>query len=472
MKPRPLREVVVTGMGVISPHGFDTEEMFQRLRRGESGIKRITHFDTSWCPCKIGGVVEGFDAHHFFADRETLRIVRLMDKVHQWALTATHLALVDAGLEEALLSAARDRRRSGAEAVPYDPECMGIYVGTGLSGRTLMEKIPVTMLKRYREAVRDGRVPKMDVASWLARTEGDLLREIGDIVGRDVNPMDFLQQCPSVAAAYISLRYRAMGPNMTLVSLCAAGAQAIGEAAWAVARGDADIALAGGADSMLNPLDLTAFCKLDAVTARDHEVEAASKPFDLRRDGCVVGEGAAMMVLEPADRAAARGARVYAEVAGYGTSDDGYKISAPPEDGHGAVLAMTRALDSAGLSPEDIDHINAHGTSTPLNDRIETTAIKRVFGARARAIPIVSTKSMTGHLIAAAGALEAVIAVKSLEHRMVPPTINLEKADPLCDLDYVPEGARALPGMNTVLSNSFAIGGVNAALLFRRPGSP
>ena len=283
--------------------------------------------------------------------------------------------------------------------------------------------------------------------------------------------MDFLQQCPSVAAAYIAMRYRAMGPNVTVVSLCAAGAQAIGEAAWAVARGDADIALAGGADSMLNPLDLTAFCKLDAVTARSHEVEAASKPFDLRRDGCVVGEGAAVLVLEPADRATARRARMYAEVAGYGSSDDGYKISAPPEDGQGAVLAMTRALDSAGLHPEDVDHINAHGTSTPLNDRIETTAIKRVFGGHAHAIPVVSTKSMTGHLIAAAGALEAVIAVKSLEHRMVPPTINLEKADPRCDLDYVPEGARALARMDTVLSNSFAIGGVNAALLFRRPGS-
>lgn len=470
MKARPLREVVVTGMGVIAPHGFDAEEMFQRLRRGESGIKRIAHFDTSWCPCKIGGVVEGFDARQFFADRETLRIVRLMDKVHQWALAASHLALVDAGLEQALLSASRDRRGSGAGAAP-SPERMGIYLGTGLSGRSLMEKIPVTMLRRYREAVRDGRVPTIDVASWLARAEDDLFREIGDIVGQDVNPMDFLQQCPSVAAAYIAMRYRAMGPNVTVVSLCAAGAQAIGEAAWAVARGDADIALAGGADSMLNPLDLTAFCKLDAVTARSHEVEAASKPFDLRRDGCVVGEGAAVLVLEPADRAKARGARMYAEVAGYGSSDDGYKISAPPEDGQGAVLAMTRALDSAGLHPEDVDHINAHGTSTPLNDRIETTAIKRVFGAHAHAIPVVSTKSMTGHLIAAAGALEAVIAVKSLEHRMVPPTINLEKADPLCDLDYVPEGARALARMDTVLSNSFAIGGVNAALLFRRPGS-
>ena len=465
MKDRPLRAVVVTGMGVISPHGFDTEAMFQRLLRGESGIKRIEHFDTSYCPCKIGGVVEGFDARQFFRDRETLRIVRLMDKVHQWALAATHLALVDAGLEHALLSASRDRRP--ADANGPNPERMAVYLGTGLSGRTLMEQIPLTMLNRYREAVRDGRVPSIDVGAWLARTEGELLREIGEIVGQEVNPLDFLQQCPSVAAAYIALRYRAMGPNVTLVSLCAAGAQAIGEAAWAVARGDADVALAGGADSMLNPLDLTAFCKLDAVTAKSHEVEVASKPFDLRRDGCVVGEGAAMLVLEPADRAMARGARMYAEVAGYGSSDDGYKISAPPEDGHGAVLAMTRALDSAGLAPEAIDHINAHGTSTPLNDRIETTAIKRVFGDHARAIPVVSTKSMTGHLIAAAGALEAVIAVKSLEHRTVPPTINLEKADPLCDLDYVPEGARALPRLGTVLSNSFAIGGVNAALLFR-----
>ena len=323
---------------------------------------------------------------------------------------------------------------------------MGIYLGAGLSGRSLMEKIPVTMLKRYREAVRDGRVPAIDVGTWLARAEGDLLREIGDIVGQDVNPMDFLQQCPSVAAAYIAMRYRAMGPNVTVVSLCAAGAQAIGEAAWAVARGDADIALAGGADSMLNPLDLTAFCKLDAVTARSHEVEGASKPFDLRRDGCVVGEGAAVLVLEPADRATVprradvRGGRRVRHERRW------LQDQRAPEDGHGAVLAMTRALDSAGLRPEDVDHINAHGTSTPLNDRIETNAIKRVFGAHAHAIPIVSTKSMTGHLIAAAGALEAVIAVKSLQHRMVPPTINLEKADPLCDLDYVAAGARASRG--------------------------
>jgi 3-oxoacyl-[acyl-carrier-protein] synthase II len=283
-----------------------------------------------------------------------------------------------------------------------------------------------------------------------------------------MNPLDFLQECPSMAAAYIAIRYRARGPNLTIVSLCAAGAQAIGEAAWAVARGDADAALAGGADSMLNPFDLTAFCKLDAVTGWSDDATRASKPFDLRRDGCVVGEGAALLVLESAEGARARGARIYAEMAGYGSSDDGYRISAPPEDGGGAVLAMERALASAGLTPADVDHVNAHGTSTPLNDRIETTAIKRVLGRRAYEIPVTSTKSMTGHLIAAAGALEAVVAVKSLEQGKVPPTINLEKPDPLCDLDYVKEGGRELPHLRTVLSNSFAIGGVNASLLFRR----
>ena len=272
---------------------------------------------------------------------------------------------------------------------------------------------------------------------------------------------------PSVAAAYIAMRYRAMGPNVTLVSLCAAGAQAIGEAAWAVARGDADIALAGGADSMLNPLDLTAFCKLDAVTAKSHEVEGASKPFDLRRDGCVVGEGAAMFVLEPADRAAARGARMYAEVAGYGSSDDGYKISAPPEDGHGAVLAMTRALDSAGLAPEDVDHINAHGTSTPYNDAIETRAIKLAFGDHAKRLAVSSTKSMTGHLLGGAGGIETVFTVLALHHQVVPPTINIFNQDPECDLDYCANEAREMR-IDAAAKNNFGFGGTNGTLVLRR----
>jgi 3-oxoacyl-[acyl-carrier-protein] synthase II len=255
---------------------------------------------------------------------------------------------------------------------------------------------------------------------------------------------------------------------LTNVNLCSAGAQAIGEAAWVIARDDADVMIAGGADSMLNPAELTAFSNLDAVTVCNDDGPEACKPFDLRRDGCVIGEGAAALILEELGHAQRRGARVYAEVLGYGASCDYHKVTAPPEDGRGAVLAMTRALAHAGLAPEAVDHINAHGTGTPLNDVIETAAIKTVFGPHARRIPVVSTKGMTGHLIAAAGALEAVIAVKSLDERRIPPTRNLKVPDPRCDLDYAPEGQRALPALKVVLSNSFAVGGSNASLLFAR----
>ncbi|MCY1082527.1 beta-ketoacyl-[acyl-carrier-protein] synthase family protein [Archangium lansingense] len=459
---RPLRRVVVTGLGTIAPHGFDTEEVFQRLYRGESAIRRITHFDTSSVPCKIGGVVEGFDAKRFVQDRDTLRNLRTMDTVHQWALCACLRALSDARLEEPLL--AGEGSSAAGETPGVDRKRMGVCLGMGLSGRTLMQQVALGVFDKYRGQARQ----EKNEAQWMSLPAEDLARQFGEIVARELNPLYFLQQCPSVAAAYIAMRYRAMGPNMTIVSLCAASAQAIGEAAWMVARGDADVMLAGGADSMLNSLDLTAFCKLNAVTGKSEEVEGASKPFDLRRDGCVVGEGAAALVLESAEQAQRRGARIYAELIGYGSSDDGYKISAPSEDGEGAVLSMTMALHNAGLAPEDIDHINAHGTSTPLNDRIETHAIKRVLGEHARRIPVVSTKSMTGHLIAAAGAIEALISIKSLEHQKVPPTRNLLKPDPLCDLDYVHEGGREVPGLRTVLSNSFAIGGVNATLIFRR----
>ncbi len=460
---QPLRRVVVTGLGTIAPHGSDAEELFQRLYRGESAIRPITHFDTAQVPCKIGGVVEGFDAKRFVRDRDTLRNLRTMDPVHQWALCACLCALEDAGLEQPLLAAA-----GGAEPSPsasgVDRQRLGVCMGVGLSGRTLMQQVALSLFDKYRGQALD----TPEGTPWTKLSTKELVRQFGEIVSRELNPLHFLQQCPSVAAAYIAMRYRAMGPNISIVSLCAASAQAIGEAAWMVARGDADVMLAGGADSMLNALDLTAFCKLNAVTGRSDEVEGASKPFDLRRDGCVVGEGAATLVLESAEQAQRRGARIYAEVLGYGSSDDGYKISAPPEDGEGAVLSMRMALRHAGIAPEDIDHINAHGTSTPLNDRIETLAIKRVLGEHARRIPVVSTKSMTGHLIAAAGALEALIAIKSLQHQKVPPTRNLLKRDPLCDLDYVPEGGREVPGLRTVLSNSFAIGGVNATLIFRR----
>ena len=439
-----LPPIAITGMGVISPLGHDVDGLYDGLLGGRSGVRRITRFDTTGCPCSIGGTVDDFDARAFFEDRDTLRNTRVMDPVHQWALAACSRALRDAGLED-------DLKPGGAGML--DRRRVGVSLGTGLAGRGDVDGVGGKVLQWLRED------PK-----WLDQPQEKLMAALSTTLLQKMNPMSFLRQCPSVAAAYIAMRYGAMGPNLTSVSLCA---QAIGEAAWMIARGDADVMLAGGTDSMLNHTDLSAFCKLDAVSGRSDEVEGASKPFDIRRDGCVLGEGAAMLVLESAAHARARGAHIHAELAGYGTTADAYKISAPPEDGAGAVLAMQRALSSGGLNPDEVDHINAHGTSTPLNDRIETRAIRRVFGDHAPRMPVVSTKSMTGHLIAAAGALEAVASVMAIRRRVVPPTLNLRKPDPQCDLDYVPEGARALPKLRTVLSNSFAVGGVNATLVFR-----
>ena len=298
---------------------------------------------------------------------------------------------------------------------------------------------------------------------------GDLDRFVDELIlaaAGELNPVEFLQQCPALVSAYPSIRFQARGPVLTNVNLCSAGAQAIGEAYWTIVRGDADLMFAGGADSMLNPSELSAFCALEAVSRRNDLGPAASRPFDRQRDGCVVGEGAAVLILEDRDHAIGRGATIYAEVLGYGASADAYKVTAPDQDGRGAALAMRRALEHAGCEPTDVQHINAHGTSTPLNDRVETKVIKDLLGSCAHRVPVVSTKSMTGHLIAAAGALEALISVMCLTEKRIPPTLNLNDPDPRCDLDYVPEGARALPDLRVVLSNSFAIGGTNACLVF------
>ncbi|MDQ5821355.1 MAG: beta-ketoacyl-[acyl-carrier-protein] synthase family protein, partial [Actinomycetota bacterium] len=438
------RRVVVTGLGVVSPLGNDPDQLFRRLLAGESAIREIAHFDTTSCPCTIGASVEGFDARDFISDRDTLRNVRMMDPVHVWALCAASGALVDADLEAQLLD-------GGSRAL--DRSRVGVSIGTGLSGRRFIEHV-------IRAAFADR-------AEWGDLSAEQLFRRAGDFIVQ-LNPVEFLQQCPSLASSYVAMRYRATGPSLTLVSLCAAGAQAIGEGAASVARGDADIIVAGGADSMLNLVDLTAFCALGAVTGRSAAGATASRPFDLTRDGCVVGEGAAMVVLEDLGHALQRGARIYAELRGYGTTNDAYKVSAPPEDGEGAFLAMRRALDRAGLDASEIDHVNTHGTSTPLNDRIETHALKRLLGQHAYEVTAISTKSMIGHLIAAAGAIEAVVTVKTLEQQRVHPTLNLSTPDPNCDLDYVPGEARSDAGIRVALSNSFAIGGVNATLVFER----
>lgn len=446
----PLRRVVITGMGTVSPLGHQVDEVFARLCAGESGVRAIEHFDVEGCPSSIGGVVTDFDLRDFITDRPTLRQARLMEAPQQWALAAAVQAFADSGLDEHNI----------------DPNQLGVSLGAGLAGRNDMLDMSQKMSQLYRERLTHYVQNDMDY------DPAALTREINLQLMDETNPMAYLKQCPSVVTAQIAMRYKAQGPNTTNVSLCAAGAQAIGEAAWMIARGDAKQMLAGGTDSMLNRMDLSAFARLDAVSGRSDQVQGANKPFDLQRDGCVVGEGAAMLMLEELESAQARGADIYAELVGYGTTDDAHKISAPPDDGEGAVQSMTKAIKLAGLQLDEIDHINAHGTSTGLNDRTETRAIKRVFGQQAYNIPVVSTKSMSGHLIAAAGAFEAMVSIQCLRQQRIPPTINLNTPDPLCDLDYVPQAkepeGRAMPNLNTVLSNSFAIGGVNATLIFQR----
>jgi 3-oxoacyl-[acyl-carrier-protein] synthase II len=437
------RRDVVTGLGVVSPLGHDVHRVFDALCRGDSGIRPIRRFDTTHCRSKIGGIIEDLDPLAIVEDHAGRLLLRLADWLQTMALCASELAVRDAAI---------------ADAIP--PERFGVFFGAGRGGAEVAEALLALVGEASEQWTR---LRADDPAVLYSTMAGSIFGALGRI-----RPTSYLQQCPTFVSAFLSIRHRAAGPMLTNVNLCSAGAQAIGEAAWVIARDDADVMLAGGADSMLNAAELTAFSNLDAVSARNDEGPEACKPFDIRRDGCVVGEGAAALVLEELEHARRRGARIYAEVLGYGASSDAYKPTAPPEDGRGAVLAMKRALGHAGLKAEDIGHVNAHGTGTPANDVVETAAIKRVLGAHAHRIPVVSTKSMTGHLIAAAGALEAAIAVKCLEERRVPPTRNLRRPDPRCDLDYAADGARALPNLRAVMSNSFAIGGSNACLVFAR----
>jgi 3-oxoacyl-[acyl-carrier-protein] synthase II len=405
------------------------------LCRGRSGIRPIRRFDVSACPSKVGGIIDDLAPESIITDRAGRRMLHLADWVQTMGMCAAELACRDACVE----------------ASSVRPERLGVHFGAGRGGAQVSQAIFGLLLEALR---RSGDRP-------LGRR---LLRAALTAFGA-VKPTHYLQQCPCFVSAYCSIRHGARGPALTNVNLCSAGAQAIGEAAWVIARDDADMMIAGGADSMLNPGELTAFCALDAVSV-GRDGHGVSRPFDRRRDGCVVGEGAGVVILEELSHARRRGARVYAELLGYGASSDAHKVTAPPESGHGATLAMRRALAHARVCPSDVGHVNAHGTATPLNDRVETHAIKAVLGSHAYRIPVVSTKSMTGHLIAAAGALEAMITIKAVEEKRVPPTCNLTVPDPNCDLDYAAEGARRLPGLRVALSNSFAVGGSNACLAF------
>jgi 3-oxoacyl-[acyl-carrier-protein] synthase II len=425
-----MRRVVVTGIGVVSPNGIGRRAFSEAIVEGRSGVSRIECFDTAGQAVTIAGEVKDFDVLPYLGEHK--KNAKLMSRAVGFAVGAAALAVADAGLEPEKL----------------DPARLGVCMGTGITPMDIAELAgPIA-----RGVGPDG---SFDVGRFtLAQAES-------------IFPLWLLRHLPNMAAAHISILHQAMGPNNTIVTACAAGTQAVGEAFRLIARGDADVMLAGGCDSRLDPLMLVAYQAMNAVSMSTRPPQEVSRPFDGERDGFVLGEGAAVLVLENLRRARRRGARIYAEVIGYGSSFDAYGITRPEPDGKGAALAMTAALREAKVDPSDIDYINAHGTSTRLNDIMETNAVKRVFGHRAPTIPMSSQKSMVGHLIGASGALEAAATALSLERGVVPPTINQATPDPACDLDYVPNTAREIP-LRTALSNSFGFGGQNASLVMAR----
>lgn len=406
--------VVITGLGCVSPLGLSVEETWEALLAGESGAGPITHFDASNHKTRFAAEVKGFDAVARFGQREA----RKMDRFAQLAIAAAEEAIQEACLT--INESNRDR--------------VGIVIGTGIGGIS-------TLLETY-----------------------DLYLQRGaDRVGPFLIPM----MISDSAAGILAIRTGARGPNMSLATACATGTNAIGEAASMIARGVADVMLVGSSEAAIVPLAMAGLNAMTALSTRNDEPRRASRPFDRDRDGFLMGEGAGMLVLESLESAQARKAPILCEFSGYGASDDAYHISAPVENGAGAALAMQLALQDANLNPEDIGYINAHGTSTRLNDKSETAAVKAVFGEYAYHVPISSTKSMTGHLLGASGSLEAVVCVKVLNEQILPPTINYENMDPECDLDYVPNKARSAEP-RYVMSNSFGFGGHNATLILGR----
>ncbi|PJH75617.1 MAG: beta-ketoacyl-[acyl-carrier-protein] synthase II [Anaerolineae bacterium CG_4_9_14_0_8_um_filter_58_9] len=408
------KRVVVTGLGCLSPLANDWPGTWKALAAGISGVAPITHFDASRYKTRFAAEVKDFDPAALLGPKEARR----MDRFTQFALAAALQAVEHSGLK--IDESNRDR--------------VGALIGTGIGGVSTMTEQLTVLAERGPDRVSPFLVPMM-----LADT------------------------APGIIAIHLGIR----GPNMAVTTACATGSNAIGEAAEMIRRDSTDVMLAGGAEAAVVPLALAGLGVMKALSTRNDQPQRASRPFDLNRDGFVVGEGAAVLVLESLEYAQARGARILAEVTGYGTSDDAYHISAPAENGAGAALCMRLALESANLRPEDIDYINAHGTSTTLNDKSETAAIKTVFGAQAYKVPISSTKSMTGHLLGASGALEASVCVQVIQDGLLPPTINYETPDPECDLDYVPNQARQKTVRN-VMSNSFGFGGHNATLILSR----
>jgi 3-oxoacyl-[acyl-carrier-protein] synthase II len=407
------RRVAVTGLGLVSPLGIGVEDNWRRLCAGESGIGPITRFDASALPTQIAGEVRDFDPTRWIAKKE----VRQMDLFIQYAVAAAALAVEDAKL-----------------GAPDDPERCGVYVGAGLGGLTVLEATHTAMKEKGpRHGISPYFVPAIIV---------------------------------NLAPGQISIRHGYKGPNMSHVSACSTGAHSIGEAFHLIARGGADVMIAGGTEATVTPLAVGGFCSARALSSRNDAPTKASRPFTASRDGFVLSEGAGLMVLEEWEHAKSRGARIYAEIAGYSATSDAYHITAPSPDGEGAQRCMRLALRDAGLAPETVGYINAHGTSTSA-DTTESKAIRKVFGAHADKLAVSSTKSMHGHLLGATGGLEAAISALALQRGVLPPTINLDDPDPDCDLDYVPHRAREAR-VEVALSNSFGFGGTNACLVFKR----
>ena len=408
------KRVVITGMGAVSPVGLNVQETWDALLAGKSGAALITGFDASEHKTRFAAEVKGFDANALFGRREARR----MDRYSQLAMAATLQAVEDAKLP--INDGNRDR--------------IGVLIGTGIGGIT-------TVLE-----------------------QADVLRERG---ASRVTPFLIPMMLADTAPGMVAIKLGVRGPNMAVVTACATGSNAIGEAAEIIRRGSADVMISGGSEAAITALAMAGMNSIGALSTRNNDPTLASRPFDKNRDGFVMGEGAAVLILESLEHAQARGATILAEISGYGTSDDAYHISAPAEGGEGAALCMQLAMKDADVKAEDISYINAHGTSTKLNDRGETFAIKAALGEQAYKIPISSTKSMTGHLLGASGALEAMICVKVLREGIIPPTINYETQDPECDLDYVPNQAREMQVAH-VLSNSFGFGGHNATLIISK----
>jgi 3-oxoacyl-[acyl-carrier-protein] synthase II len=408
------RRVVITGMGTITPVGLNVNEFWSSLVAGKGGVGRITRFDASAFSTQIAAEVKGFDPSSII-DRKELR---RQDRFVHYAIAAAHEALVDSKLE--LDKEDRDR--------------IGVLVGSGIGG----------------------------TETWEAQFQK--LRDFGpDRISPFFVPMMIID----MASGEISIRWNLKGPNFATVSACATSAHAIGESFLIIAREDADIMITGGSEAAITPLSMAGFCSMRALSRRNDAPEKASRPFDLSRDGFVMGEGSGILVLEEMERARARGVRIYAELAGYGATADAYHMTAPAPGGEGAARAMRAALSSAGMSPEEVGYVNAHGTSTDLNDKYETMAIKTVFGSHVSKLAISSTKSLTGHLLGAAGVIETIATAKTLVEGIVHPTINYEIPDPECDLDYVPNKARKL-AVTAAISNSFGFGGHNVCLALKR----